>query len=39
MTPDTKDDSAAFGFWPTVVGFAIGIAIFAIMFALATGFA
>lgn len=39
MTPDTKDDSRAFGLWPTIVGAAVGLAIIGLMFALATGFA
>lgn len=39
MSPDTKDDSTAYGIWPTVVGYALAVAIFATMFALATGFA
>ena len=39
MAPDTEDDSKAFGLWPTIVGYAFAAGIFAIMFALATGFA
>lgn len=39
MTPNTKDDSAAYGIWPTVVGYALATAMFVLMFALATGFA
>jgi hypothetical protein len=39
MTPDTQDDSRAFGIWPTIVGLAIAVLIFTIMFSLATGFA
>ena len=39
MTPDTKDDSAAYGIWPTVIGLAIALFIVVVMFSLATGFA
>lgn len=39
MTPDTKDDSAVYGIWPTVAGYALAVAMFVLMFALATGFA
>jgi len=39
MTPDTKDDSAVYGIWPTVAGYALAVVMFVLMFALATGFA
>jgi len=38
MEPDTDDDSARYGIWPTVAGFALGLVIMALMFGLATGF-
>lgn len=39
MTPDTSDDSAAFGLWPTIIGFAIAAFLIVVMFTMATGFA
>ena len=39
MVPNTRNDSADFGIWPTLVGWAIAIFIFTLMFSLATGFA
>jgi hypothetical protein len=39
MTPDTEDDSAAFGPWPTIAGFLVAAVLVYIMFAMATGFA
>jgi len=38
MTPNTEDDSRAFGLWPTIAGLGVGLAIITIMFVLATGF-
>lgn len=39
MTPDNRDDSLKFGLKPSIIGFLIAFAIFAIMFGLADGFA
>jgi ABC-type lipoprotein release transport system permease subunit len=39
MVPNTKDDSAEFGIWPSLVGIAFGVMIFVMMFLMATGFA
>lgn len=35
---EVRDDSAMFGYWPSIVGIAFGILIMAVMFVLATGF-
>ena len=37
MNPETEDDSARFGIWPSLVGFAFGLTIVGMMFGLATG--
>ena len=38
MTPeDNADDSAHFGIWPSIAGFAFGLGVVALMFGLATG--
>jgi nitrate reductase NapE component len=38
MTPDTSEDSAHFGIWPTLAGIVGGLALVVLMFTLATGF-
>ena len=37
MGPDQEDDSQRYGIWPSLAGFAFGIAVVVFMFALATG--
>jgi hypothetical protein len=39
MVPNTKDDSAEFGIWPSIVGIVFGVIVFVAMFLMATGFA
>ncbi|EDP63492.1 hypothetical protein BAL199_07163 [alpha proteobacterium BAL199] len=38
MSPDSSDDSASFGVWPSLVGIGFGLLIVAVMFTLAEGF-
>lgn len=39
MQPETTEDSANYGIWPTLVGLACAAAMVWMMFHLATGFA
>ena len=38
MEPETTEDSADFGLWPTLAGFTCAVALVWMMFHLATGF-
>ena len=38
MSPDSHDDSASFGIWPSLIGIGFGLLIVVVMFTLAEGF-